>query len=196
MKTKCPLPKRFSGTRRVSGTLLGLLVLLLSTASAAGAAPFAFISHATSTGAGRVSVIDADPSAVCSVVGQTPPCVVTTLQVGASPGGVAVNPAGTFAYVANWDGTVSVIRIADIPDNISSTTVIPISNVGPRPWGVAVSSDNAKVYVGLDDGSVAEIDANTLGVTNIRDRCHGGSGGRDRWHHTQCQKKHRPQLSL
>ena len=162
MKTKCPLPKGFSGTRRLSGILVALLILALTTASGAGAAPFAFIS----SGARTVSVIDASPTASCAVAGQSPPCVVKTLTLpaGASPNGVAVNPAGTFAYVANTgNNTVSVIPISD---NISDNSVTSIQ-VGFGPWGVAVSPDNAKVYVGLSDGSVAEIDVSSNTVTPI-----------------------------
>src|SRR5262245_60032652 len=151
MKTKCPLPKGFSGTRRVFGVLVGLLALALIVAPGAGAAPFAYISN---MGNKTVSVIDAGPQAVCLVAGQLPPCVVKTLTVGMSPGGVAVNPAGTFAYVVNsGDGTVSVIRTSD-------NTVTGSVPVGFGPWGVAVSPDNAKVYVGLSDSSVAVIDVN------------------------------------
>src|SRR5947208_2149103 len=160
MKTKCPLPKGFSGTRRLSGILVALLILALTTASGAGAAPFAFIS----SGARTVSVIDASPTASCAVAGQSPPCVVKTLTLpaGASPNGVAVNPAGTFAYVANTgNNPVSVIPISD---NISDNSVTSIQ-VGFGPWGVAVSPDNAKVYVGLSDGSVAEIDVSSNTVT-------------------------------
>src|SRR5262245_47031356 len=151
MKTKCPLPKGFSGTRRVFGVLVGLLALALIIAPGAGAAPFAYISN---MGNKTVSVIDAGPQAVCLVAGQLPPCVVKTVTVGTSPGGVAVNPAGTFAYVVNsGDGTVSVIRTSD-------NTVTGSVPVGFGPWGVAVSPDNAKVYVGLSDSSVAVIDVN------------------------------------
>ncbi len=153
MKTKCPLPKGFSGTRRVFGILVGLLALALIVAPGAGAAPFAYISN---MGNKTVSVIDAGPQAVCLVAGQMPPCVVKTLTVGPSPGGVAVNPAGTFAYVVNsGDGTVSVINTAD-------NTVAASIPVGFGPWGVAVSPDNAKVYVGLSDSSITVIDASTL----------------------------------
>jgi len=45
MKTKCPLPKGFSGTRRVSGMLSIFVALSLIAASAAIAAPFAYISN-------------------------------------------------------------------------------------------------------------------------------------------------------
>src|SRR5262245_17551936 len=155
MNTKCPLPKRFSGTQHVSGILIALLVLVI--ASGAGAAPLAYVSN---NGNGTVSVIDAAPPSGCPVAGQTPPCVVRTLRVGASPGGVAVNPAGTFAYVANaGDDSVSVINTAD-------NTVTTIQSVGFGTWGVAVSPDNSRVYVGLSDGSVAVIDVNNGNALN------------------------------
>ena len=126
-------------------------MLLLGVSSGAGAAPLAYVSN---NGDGTVSVIDSAPPLGCPVAGQTPPCVVKTLRVGASPGGVAVNPAGTLAYVANsGDDSVSVIRTSD-------NTVTTIPSVGFGPWGVAVSPDNAQVYVGLSDGSVAVIDVN------------------------------------
>jgi YVTN family beta-propeller protein len=154
MKTKCPLPKGFSGTRRVSGVLFSIVALSLIAASAAVAAPFAYISN---FGSANVSVIDAGATASCGGPNQVapPPCVVATVPVGSFPGGVAVNPAGTFAYVANQDdGTVSVIRTSD------NTVVGGPIPVGVQPWGVAVTADNALVYVGLGNGGVAVIDAN------------------------------------
>ena len=155
MKTKCPLPKGFSGTQRVSGFFTGLLVLLLGAWSVAGAAPLAYVSNNAD---GTVSVIDVAPPSGCPIAGQSPPCVVATLKVGTSPSGVAVNPAGTFAYVANWgDDSVSVIRTSD-------NNVTTIQAVGFGPWGVAVSPDNSRVYVGLSDGSVTVIDANNSNV--------------------------------
>ena len=152
MKTKCPLPKGFSGTRRVSGMLFSVLALMLIAATAAVAAPFAYISN---FGSGTVSVIDAGSAASCAGTGQVPPppCVVATVPVGAFPGGIAVNPAGTLVYVANQDdGTVSVIRTSD------NTVVGGPLPVGVQPWGVAVTADNSTVYVGLS-GGVAVIDA-------------------------------------
>jgi YVTN family beta-propeller protein len=154
MKTKCLLPKGFSGTRRVSGLLFSIMALSLIAASAAVAAPFAYISN---FGSANVSVIDAGATASCGGPNQVapPPCVVATVPVGSFPGGVAVNPAGTFAYVANQDdGTVSVIRTSD------NTVVGGPIPVGVQPWGVAVTADNALVYVGLGNGGVAVIDAN------------------------------------
>src|SRR4029450_8150056 len=99
MKTKCPLPKRFSGTKRVSGMLFSVLALMLIAATTAMAAPFAYISN---FGSGTVSVIDAGSAASCAGTGQVPPppCVVATVPVGGFPGGVAGNPAGTLVYGA------------------------------------------------------------------------------------------------
>jgi uncharacterized repeat protein (TIGR02543 family) len=167
MKTKCPLPKRFSGTRRVSGMLLSLLALLLSTPSVAGAAPFAYVSY-SSTAGGRLAVIDAGPTAACSNPAETPPCVVKTLVVGVSPVGVAVNAAGTFAYVANaGDDSVSVIRTSNNPSDIAAVATIQDHTRLFGPWGVAVSSDNTKVYVGLSNGFVAMIDSGNFDPASV-----------------------------
>jgi uncharacterized repeat protein (TIGR02543 family) len=151
MKTKRPLPKRFSGTKRVSGILLGLLALALVFASAVSAAPFAFVSKNSS---GTLSVIDGAGVADC-LASQSPPCAI---PVGEAPSGVAVHPAGTRAYVANKDsGTVSVINVE---------TRSPVGNpitVGQEPWAVAVSTDGRRVYVALGNGGVAVINVDTNG---------------------------------
>jgi uncharacterized repeat protein (TIGR02543 family) len=167
METKCPLPKGFSGTRRVFGVLVGLLVLALIAAPGAGAAPFAYVSYSSALG-GRVAVIDAGPTAACSNPGETPPCVVKTLVVGASPVGVAVNPAGTFAYVANaGDDSVSVIRTANNPSDIAVVATIQDHTNLFGPWGVAVSPDSTKVYVGLSNGFVAMIDSGNFDPRSV-----------------------------
>jgi YVTN family beta-propeller protein len=147
MKTKYLLYKRFSGTRVVSGMLVSLLALSLTVVSAAVAAPFAYVSKFTMPG--TVSVID-----------QATNTVVASITVGNLPGGVAVNPAGTRAYVANKDdGTVSVIDVA-------SNTVVATVRVGPEPWGVAVSDDGSRVYVANGgNGTVSLIAANNLTAT-------------------------------
>ncbi len=59
--------------------------------------------------------------------------VVATVAVGTNPQGVAVNPAGTRAYVANFDSnSVSVIDTA-------TNTVVATVAVGIGPIGVAVA---------------------------------------------------------
>jgi uncharacterized repeat protein (TIGR02543 family) len=147
--------------------LLGLLALLLSTASVAGAAPFAYVSYSNTAG-GRVAVIDASPTAACANPTETGPCVVKTLIVGSSPVGVAVNPAGTFAYVANaGDDSVSVIRTANNPSDIAVVATIQDHTNLFGPWGVAVSPDSTKVYVGLSNGFVAMIDSGNFDPASV-----------------------------
>src|SRR5882672_1823070 len=145
MKTKGPLPKAFSGMKRISGILVSLLALSLTVASAAVAAPFAYVSN---FGSGTVSVVDSASNTV-----------VATVTVGAMPWGVAVNPKAPREYVANaGDNSVTVI------DTVSNTVVATIPNVGPMPTGIAVSADGTRVYVANADGTIAVIDAgpNTL----------------------------------
>jgi len=141
MKTKRPLPKRFSGTARVSGILAGL-ALLLTVASAAIAAPFAYVSKDFSD-PGQVFVID---------IG-APTAAPVPVRVGSNPGGIAINRAGTRAYVANTDAnSVSVIHTATV--NTANPVVETIANVGTAPTSVALSQDDSKLYVGTD-GTVA-----------------------------------------
>jgi YVTN family beta-propeller protein len=155
MKTKCPLPKDFSGTKLVSGFLLSLMALSLTAVSAAVAAPFAYVSNA---GSNSVSVID----------GTT---LLTTVPVGARPTGVAVNPARTRAYVFNQGaGTVSVIDLAT--NTVAATIVvgpaIPDDMAALGPGGIAVSGDNQRVYVANGaNGTAAMIDVASNRVTSI-----------------------------
>jgi len=65
-----------------------------------------------------------------SVIDTATNTVVATILVGSFPADVAVNPAGTRAYVTEEDGTVSVIDTA-------SNTVVATITVGSSPWGVA-----------------------------------------------------------
>jgi YVTN family beta-propeller protein len=141
MKTKYPLPKRFSGI-----LIALMLALALATTSAAVAAPFAYVSN---FGSNTVSVVDGKNNSV-----------VVTMTVGKSPFGLAVNAAGTRAYVANYtDGSVSVI-------DTTSNTVLTSVLVGASPSGVAVSGDDTKVYVANGGGTVAVIDTTSNALVN------------------------------
>ena len=77
--------------------------------------------------------------------------VIATIPVGNCPAGVAVSPDGATAYVANLDGTVSVIDTA-------TNTVTATITVGDGPSGVAVSPDGTRAYVtNSEDGTVSVI---------------------------------------
>jgi uncharacterized repeat protein (TIGR02543 family) len=160
MKTKRPLLKRFSGTICVSGILIGLVAVLLGAASIAMAAPFAYVS---SFGQDRVTVVDGANGSIAATI---------LLGGGAMPYGVAVNPTGTRAYVANFGGgSVSIIdTTATPPQQVpgSPITVCPVP--GCMPQGIAVNADGTRVYVATADGSIAVIDAtsNTLLAPLVR----------------------------
>ena len=66
---------------------------------------------------------------------------VRDIRVGRNPYGIAVDPAGTFAYVTNFtDATVSKI---DLGTNAVAATI----TVGSNPIGIVVTPDGSKVYV-------------------------------------------------
>ena len=104
---------------------------------------------------GSVAVIDASSLAILG-----------SLSVGWRPGGIALNPAGTRAYVANmgddeysFDSTVSVI-------DTSSLLVVATVGVGSYPNGISVDPSGTHVYVtNSDSDSVSAIDAATNTVT-------------------------------
>jgi YVTN family beta-propeller protein len=156
MKTNCPLPKGFSGTKGVSGILAALVALaLLLTASGAGADPFAYISNLNDN---NVTVIDG------TTVLTTPPA---HLGVGAQPFGVAVNPTGTRAYVANSNMFDTGAPSVSVIDTASLTEVTRITaGLDGQPTGVAVNEDGSRVYVANNNGKVAVIDTATNTVIN------------------------------
>jgi YVTN family beta-propeller protein len=156
MKTKYPLPKGFSGTKGVSGILAALVALaLLLTASGAGADPFAYISNLSGN---SVTVID-------GTTVLTPP--TTPIGVGAQPFGVAVNPTGTRAYVANSNMFDTGAPSVSVIDTASLTEVTRITvGIDGQPTGVAVNEDGSRVYVANNNGKVAVIDTATNTVIN------------------------------
>lgn len=83
------------------------------------------------------------------------------ILVGKEPNGVALNPLGTRAYVANTvSGTVSVLNV-----NRSSSQVARVTTeikVGTEPYGVAVTPNGSKLYVSnRRSNSVSVIDTRT-----------------------------------
>jgi len=76
-----------------------------------------------------------------SVVNTTTKTVVSTIQVGAFPFGVAASADGTRVYITNENSkSVSVINTAD-------NTVVATITVGNAPSGAAVSPDGTRVYI-------------------------------------------------
>src|SRR6516164_7921802 len=90
-----------------------------------------------------------------TVIDTTTDKVVTTVDVGLAPAGVAVTSDGSKVYIANEavKGTVSVIDTAT--DSVSTTI-----DLGLTPIGVAVAPDGSKVYVANEavNGTVSVID--------------------------------------
>lgn len=103
----------------------------------------------------RVSVIDLKAG---------PPAVIATLEVGAAPAGISINPAGTLALVANrGDGTVSIFTIAG--KTLTAAGKIDFGNPRSGPSGIAFSPDGKTVLVSRDGDhkiSVLTVDGNKV----------------------------------
>jgi YVTN family beta-propeller protein len=84
---------------------------------------------------------------------------VSSVQVGNSPGGVAVSPDGRWAYATNYFGPASV-SVIDTTTNRTVGNPIPVGN---KPQGVAISPDGRRAYVansGSDSVSVIDTATN------------------------------------
>ena len=91
--------------------------------------------------------------------------VVATIEVGGEPRGVAFNPAGTRAYVANnVSDNVSVI------DTASNTVVATVAlSALAFPLGIAVNPAGTRVYVAnFSDNSVSVRDISHNTVSEIK----------------------------
>ncbi|WP_292387683.1 PKD domain-containing protein [Methanosarcina sp. UBA5] len=173
--------RKLQSAALVSVAMVLFLILVSSAASAAtgqGASSTGTYAYITNMNSKDVSIIDTDTNTVKA-----------TVNVGDSPYGVAVNPAGTKVYVtqlnigsyenafpesivqkpalikktkeymATSEGTVSVIDTA-------TNTVTATVTVGSSPYGVAVNPDGTKVYVAnLGSSTVSVIDTATNTVT-------------------------------
>jgi YVTN family beta-propeller protein len=125
------------------GSLTNPYAIAFSPADASGDVRYAYVTNYNSS---HVTVIDTHTYAV-----------VAEIEAGWDLTGVAVSKAGPkkgYAYVANDDDTVAVIK----PD----FTVEEVIDVGSSPYGVTVSADGAYVYVAnKGDDSVSVIDTAT-----------------------------------
>lgn len=125
-------------------TVIALEILV----SIAGAAPFAYI---TSWGEG---------SGILSVIDTATDNITATVPVGKWPYTVAVNSAGTKAYVVNAGS--NAVSVIDTTINKVTATV----NVGAYPWEVAINPAGTKAYVtNWDSNTVSVIDTATNQVT-------------------------------
>lgn len=91
------------------------------------------------------------------------------IPVGAEPNGVAINPQGTRAYVANTvSGTISVLNINRNGPQIAR--VAQEIRVGTEPYGVALTPNGTKLYVtNRRSNNVSVIDTRTNRVIKTID---------------------------
>jgi DNA-binding beta-propeller fold protein YncE len=103
----------------------------------------------------RLSVIDLKAN---------PPAVIATLEAGLGPSGIAINPAGTLALVANYrDGTVSVFTIAG--NKLTETGKIDFGDPKAGPAAISFTPDGKTALVTRDGDhriSILSIDGSTV----------------------------------
>ena len=93
-----------------------------------------------------------------------PPAVIATVEAGAAPSGLSINPAGTLALVANRnDGTVSIFTIAN--KTLTAAGKIDFGNPKSGPSHVAFTHDGKMALVTRDGDhriSVLSVDGNKV----------------------------------
>jgi len=79
----------------------------------------------------------------------SPPAVITTLQVGKQPSGLAINQAGNLALVANRaDNSVTVLSISEKNVSIVGTVALsPADTPAQQPSAVAITPDGKHALV-------------------------------------------------
>ncbi|MEI8081984.1 MAG: hypothetical protein WCI74_09090, partial [Actinomycetes bacterium] len=88
--------------------------------------------------------------------------VIATIDngVGTTPQGIAIDPAGQFAYVANHSNA-SVSKI-----DVATNTLVDMLSVGTSPTSIAVDQAGQFAYVtNADSNSVSKIDLSTFTVS-------------------------------
>ena len=93
-----------------------------------------------------------------------PPAVIATVEAGAAPSGLSINPAGTLALVANRnDGTVSIFTIAN--KTLTAAGKVDFGNPKSGPSHVAFMPDGKTALVTRDGDhriSVLSVDGNKV----------------------------------
>ena len=125
----------------------------------------------------RVTVIDLTPLKP-SLVGRlktavgvkgspAAPVVLTTLQAGKGPAGIAINKAGTLALVANREeGTVSVFTISG--KTVTAAGKVTVGGEKSAPSGIVIAPDSKSALVTRDADHrivVLSIDGNKVEAT-------------------------------
>jgi DNA-binding beta-propeller fold protein YncE len=98
----------------------------------------------------------------------SPPAVITTLQTGKQPSGLAINRAGNLAIVANRaDNSVSVLSISGKTVSIVGTVPVAAPDApAQQPSGVAITPDGKRALViKATANKVALLDINGTAVT-------------------------------
>jgi 6-phosphogluconolactonase (cycloisomerase 2 family) len=101
---------------------------------------------------------------------------VTTATAGTQPASIALNPAGTFAYVANYgDGSVWEYSVSAVD---GSLTFLGMVAAGSRPNGIVVDPSGRFVYVPNNgDGKVSQYSIGGGGLlTPIAGPVNSGAG--------------------
>jgi YVTN family beta-propeller protein len=104
---------------------------------------------------GVAFISNADDHSI-SVVDVASRTLLATVPVGDTPWGVAVDPAGTRAYVSNRgtdDNPLNTVSVVGAVSRSVSATV----EVGVRPLGVAVHPDGTRAYVANYGGSIGAL---------------------------------------
>jgi DNA-binding beta-propeller fold protein YncE len=113
----------------------------------------------------RLSVIDLKAN---------PPAVIATLEAGVGPSGIAINPAGTLALVANYrEGTVSVFTISG--KTLTAAGKIDFGDPKAGPAAISFTPDGKTALVTRDGDhriSILAIDG-----TNVTDTKRFMTGG-------------------
>jgi len=112
-----------------------------------------------------VTLADKSRVAVIDTTSNTAATATIALSLG-NPVGVVVNPAGTFAYVADYgagsNGQLGMVSVIDVAKDLEVATI----PVGIGPIGIATSPDGSQIYVSnYQSGTVSIIDTATNKAT-------------------------------
>jgi DNA-binding beta-propeller fold protein YncE len=103
----------------------------------------------------------------------SPPAQIATIEAGKQPSGLAINPAGTLALVANRaDDTVSVLAIDGL--NVTVAGTVPLRSEGDDnsllPSAVAITPDGRHALVaetGANRVALLDIDGNKVAQAQV-----------------------------